>query len=107
MTKEIKELILFTVDLINGIDKTNEDKRLTWLDVFNFFPAMLTAPAAFRNIKGIEQELANFTPEGKEEINALFQSKLKVRNEVTQEVTQDILDILLQLVKTLNKLTQK
>lgn len=103
--KESKELAIFLAELANGIN--NIGSRWEWIDALGFVQAALTAPAAFDNIKLVDDEFNVWTPEEKLEVITAFKDRLKFENTIKEEEVEEVFENAVKLAKSIQVLIRK
>ena len=99
-TKDAIELIDFVAAVINGVDVSNEDKKIDLSDAQNFFPAFFLAPNAFSGLGNLQAEWAEIKSNDAAllEISNRFRSQLDLRNDVTEKDLEDFFGGLVQCI---------
>lgn len=104
-TTESKEMAIFLAELANGIHKIGV--RWEWIDALNFLNAAVAAPAAFSNIKLIDNEFTQWTEADKKEVIDTFILKLKFDNQVTEAEVEAVFSNAVSLAKSIQVLLEK
>lgn len=104
-TTESKEMAIFLAELANGIHKIGT--RWEWIDALNFLNAAVAAPAAFSNIKLIDNEFTQWTEADKKEVIDTFILKLKFDNQVTEAEVEAVFSNAVSLAKSIQVLLEK
>lgn len=104
-TTESKEMAIFLAELANGIHKIGA--RWEWIDALNFLNAAVAAPAAFSNIKLIDNEFTQWTEADKKEVIDTFILKLKFDNQVTEAEVEAVFSNAVSLAKSIQVLLEK
>lgn len=104
-TTESKEMAIFLAELANGIHKIGA--HWEWIDALNFLNAAVAAPAAFSNIKLIDNEFTQWTEADKKEVIDTFILKLKFDNQVTEAEVEAVFSNAVSLAKSIQVLLEK
>ena len=101
--KDLKEVALFTVSLVEGIAESLKDGKASIADAFNFVDAMQKAGDAIDGLANVPKELADLTDEEVSEITAYVKDSLDLDNDFIESTMEDVIDISLKIAKVVGK----
>ncbi len=101
--KETKELVHFVVALANAVDKTLEDKKVSYADLPHFINAFMKAPEAFAGVDKVKSEWDSGSPELRQLLVNEIKQELDLKNDKTEEVIEGSIKIVLEIFEIVKK----
>jgi len=102
--KETKELVSFVVALANAVDKTLEDKKVSYADLPHFISAFMKAPEAFNGVDKVKSEWLGLSPENKQQLIKEIEIELDLKSDKTEEIIESSLKIVLEIFEIVKKI---
>ena len=98
-TKNLKELVLFVIELAEGIVKSLEDDKVTITDAVNLVPAVKAALPAFEGISDVGQEFADLDDEEQLEIIEYVKSEFDLAEKEVEAFIESAFATAMNLVE--------
>jgi len=97
---ETKELLTFGFKLQKAITGSLKDGKINMItDAPKFLSALLSAPKAFGGIGIVPKELADLSPEEKEELMDIARAEFELDNKDLEILIEDTFELVLQMYK--------
>lgn len=100
---ELKEALLFVINLAEGVDKAMEDGSPGLADVIHLYPALQSAPNAFKGAQNIPDEISDLTDEEFEELSEYIQNEFDINDDELEEFVEYAVATLINIVLLINK----
>jgi hypothetical protein len=100
---EVLDVILLLAAIGNGVGKATEDGKITISDFVHLGPAALKLPAALTNIKDVDNQIGDATPEQVEAWKQAFISEFDIADDKAEAMVEDYLRIVADLAATIKK----
>jgi hypothetical protein len=98
--KETKEIAIFICKLVNGIEKSLKDGKITVLDATNFIAPLMALGEALGGIGSVIPEIDNMTEEQKKELINFVGVELELDEVKTEPLVLAILNFSLNTYKS-------
>lgn len=95
--KETKEVIDFAIALGTGVEASLEDKKITFTDLPNFFPALFKIKDAIEDIDQVPLEFKLATTEELEELKQYLRDTLDLKDDQMEEFIEDAFGVILDI----------
>lgn len=79
--EETKDALKFIIGFGEAIDKSLEDGKIGYADLFNFAPVMMDAGAAFSGIDQVPGELKDLSKEERDELVKFVEEEFDIDND--------------------------
>jgi hypothetical protein len=96
--QEIKNLLAFVIALVQGGEASLADGKISFMDIFNFFQAIISGASAVKHLDHLKDELENITADHKVELCEFVSTKLVMNDKVIEECVDKALCLIISLL---------
>lgn len=102
-TKEIKEVLAFSIALGKGIEQSLKDDKFSLSDIPNFMGAFMKLIPAMTGLDEVKLELVAAGPEEVAELKEYVQTELDLDNDSIEELVEASLAVIFDIWNLVNK----
>ncbi len=96
--QNLKEVVLFGCEIVNGIVKSYEDEHLDWKDIINFAPAAKAAIPAIKDVGEIPAEFEDLDEAERKELTDYVSEKFDIPDDRVEEFVEKAFRVGIQIV---------
>jgi len=85
---EIKNLVTFVIQVLHGSVASLKDGKLSFLDIFNFFGAIMAAGPALRHLGELKAEIVDLDQKEKEMLCQYVRDTVKLDDKVVEDYVE-------------------
>ena len=97
--KELKELLDFGFDMVDAIEKSLDDNKISLSDLPKFIPALTTSGKAFGGLQLVGAEIKDLDDDEMAELMAFARQRFDLPDDSLEFLIEDTLETVIQLYK--------
>lgn len=95
---EIKNLVAFAVAVVHGSVASMKDGKISFMDIFNFFGAIMAAGPALRNIGSLKAEIIDLDEAEKEMLCQYVRDSVKLDDKLVEDYVEKALCLVVSIL---------